>query len=218
LQSLAGNGIDHALIMLAALYVGIPVAPIAPAYALQTNDYIKLSHAFRVLTPGMVVVEDGTLYREAISIILIPTFPSSLFAIRQGRPIWATLPPCAGMAAAEGRCRSRCSGWPRNHRQVSVHLWLNRHPKGSHQHPRHDLRQLSDEAAGGALSGGRATLMVDWAPWNPRRVATAISALSSTMAVPSISTRASDVSSIRRKFGIVAAGIANDLLQCAKGL
>src|ERR1700731_4044718 len=34
LAILAGNGIDHALIMLAALYVGIPIAPIAPAYAL----------------------------------------------------------------------------------------------------------------------------------------------------------------------------------------
>jgi feruloyl-CoA synthase len=34
LAILAANGIDHALIMLAALYVGIPVAPIAPAYAL----------------------------------------------------------------------------------------------------------------------------------------------------------------------------------------
>src|SRR5581483_5143596 len=33
LTILAANSIDHALIMLAALYVGIPIAPIAPAYA-----------------------------------------------------------------------------------------------------------------------------------------------------------------------------------------
>ena len=59
LAILAENGIDHALIMLAALYVGIPVAPIAPAYALQSIDYVKLSYAFRLLTPGMVVVDDG---------------------------------------------------------------------------------------------------------------------------------------------------------------
>ncbi len=66
LAILAANGIDHALIMLAALYVGIPIAPIAPAYALQSNDYAKLSYAFELLTPGMVVVDDGVLYRQPI--------------------------------------------------------------------------------------------------------------------------------------------------------
>src|SRR5215469_93356 len=75
LAILAANGIDHALIMLAALYVGIPIAPIAPAYALQTTDYIKLSYAFRLLTPGMVVVDDGGLYRQALEHALDPAVP-----------------------------------------------------------------------------------------------------------------------------------------------
>jgi len=75
LAILAANGIDHALVMLAALYVGIPIAPIAPAYALQTTDYIKLSHAFRLLTPGMVVVDDGRLYRQALERALDPAVP-----------------------------------------------------------------------------------------------------------------------------------------------
>jgi feruloyl-CoA synthase len=66
LAILAPNGVDHALIMLAALYVGIPIAPIAPAYALQSTDYAKLSYSFRLLTPGLVVVDDGMLYRHAI--------------------------------------------------------------------------------------------------------------------------------------------------------
>ena len=63
LAILATNSIDHALVMLAALYIGIPIAPIAPAYALQSTDYKKLSHSFRLLTPGLLVVEDGALYR-----------------------------------------------------------------------------------------------------------------------------------------------------------
>src|SRR5262249_10620252 len=75
LAILAANGIDHALIMLAALYVGIPIAPIAPAYALQTTDYIKLSHAFRLLNPGMVVVDNGDLYGPAIQHALDPSVP-----------------------------------------------------------------------------------------------------------------------------------------------
>lgn len=63
---LAANCIDYALVILAAVYVGIPFTPIAPAYALQNTDYVKLSHSFRLLTPGMVIVDDGELYRMAI--------------------------------------------------------------------------------------------------------------------------------------------------------
>jgi feruloyl-CoA synthase len=75
LAILAANGIDHALIMLAALYVGIPIAPIAPAYALQSIDYAKLFYAFKLLTPGMVVVDDGELYRKAMEHALKTDIP-----------------------------------------------------------------------------------------------------------------------------------------------
>jgi feruloyl-CoA synthase len=76
---LAPNSINHALVMLAALYVGIPVAPIAPAYALQNADFSKLAHSFRLLTPGMVVVEDGALYSNAIGATLGRDIPVVAF-------------------------------------------------------------------------------------------------------------------------------------------
>jgi feruloyl-CoA synthase len=75
LAILAENGIDHALIMLAAVYVGIPIAPIAPAYALQSIDYLKLSHAFKLLTPGMIVVDDAALYRKPLEHALQTNIP-----------------------------------------------------------------------------------------------------------------------------------------------
>jgi feruloyl-CoA synthase len=75
LAILAQNGIDHALIMLAAVYVGIPIAPIAPAYALQSTDYLKLSHAFELLNPGMVVVDDAELYRKPLEHALETDIP-----------------------------------------------------------------------------------------------------------------------------------------------
>ena len=80
LAILAPNSIDHAVVMLAALYVGIPIAPIAPAYALQTTDYSRLTHAFRLLTPGMIVVENGELYARAIEHTLGASVP--VFAMR----------------------------------------------------------------------------------------------------------------------------------------
>jgi feruloyl-CoA synthase len=81
---LAANSIDYALIILAAVYVGIPFAPIAPAYALQTADYLKLAHSFRLLTPGMVVVDDGELYRTAIEKTIGSSVP--VVALRNATP------------------------------------------------------------------------------------------------------------------------------------
>src|SRR5262245_64025059 len=39
---LSGNDIDHALLALAAMHVGIPYAPISPAYSLLSSDFGKL--------------------------------------------------------------------------------------------------------------------------------------------------------------------------------
>src|SRR5215212_1417283 len=39
---LSGNGIEHGLLALAAMYVGVPYAPIAPAYSLQATEYTAL--------------------------------------------------------------------------------------------------------------------------------------------------------------------------------
>lgn len=63
---LSGNGISHALIATAALYVGVPYAPISPAYSLISSDFIKLRYIFELLTPGLVFVDNTTRYAHAI--------------------------------------------------------------------------------------------------------------------------------------------------------
>ena len=75
LAILAPAGIDHALIMCAAHYVGVPIAPIAPAYALQSRDYAKLrGGSMRLLTPGLVAA-DGIAYREALAVSVAAGIP-----------------------------------------------------------------------------------------------------------------------------------------------
>ena len=64
---LSGNGIDHALLGLAALYVGVPFAPISPAYSLLSRDYGKLRHVVSLTTPGLVFAEDGAAFADAIA-------------------------------------------------------------------------------------------------------------------------------------------------------
>src|SRR4029450_8551773 len=56
---LSGNGIDHALLALAAMYVGVPYAPIAPAYSLQAREFSSLQHIFDRVEPALVFTENG---------------------------------------------------------------------------------------------------------------------------------------------------------------
>jgi feruloyl-CoA synthase len=51
---LSGNGVDHGLMALAAMYAGIPYAPIAPAYSLQAQEFTALTQVFDRMQPGLV--------------------------------------------------------------------------------------------------------------------------------------------------------------------
>ena len=64
---ISGNGIEHALLALAATYVGIPFAPISPAYSLMSSDFGKLQAIVRLLTPGLVFAADGNAFGRAIA-------------------------------------------------------------------------------------------------------------------------------------------------------
>ena len=67
---LSGNDIEHALLALAALYVGIPHAPISPAYSLMSGDFNKLRAIVNLLTPGMVFACDGQMFSKAIGAVV----------------------------------------------------------------------------------------------------------------------------------------------------
>jgi feruloyl-CoA synthase len=64
---LSGNGIDHALLALAAMYVGVPYAPIAPAYSLQARDFGALTQIVERMNPGLVFAADGAAFARAIA-------------------------------------------------------------------------------------------------------------------------------------------------------
>jgi len=66
LAVLSGNDFEHALLTLAALHVGIPVAPISPSYALLDPQATRVAHTMRLLTPGLVFAADGDSFGPAI--------------------------------------------------------------------------------------------------------------------------------------------------------
>lgn len=63
---LAENGVDHGIVQLAAMYVGVPVAPVSPAYALSSQDFGRLKEVCAALDPSVVVVAGLTRYGRAL--------------------------------------------------------------------------------------------------------------------------------------------------------
>ena len=66
---LSENSIEHALLALAALHIGIPYSAIAPAYSLRSDDFQKLKHVINLLTPGLIFVSNGKKYEKALQAV-----------------------------------------------------------------------------------------------------------------------------------------------------
>ncbi|UWR15817.1 feruloyl-CoA synthase [Sulfitobacter sp. M368] len=65
---ISGNSIDHALLSLAAQYVGIPVVPVAEQYALIPAAHGRLIHAADMVRPGLVYASDASQYAAALDL------------------------------------------------------------------------------------------------------------------------------------------------------
>src|SRR5258705_6569265 len=62
---LSGNDIEHALLALAAMHVGVPYVPLSPAYSTLSKDHERVRHAVSLLTPGVVFASDAARYGSA---------------------------------------------------------------------------------------------------------------------------------------------------------
>jgi feruloyl-CoA synthase len=66
---LSDNSLDHALLALGAMHVGVPVAPISPAYSLMSKDFAKLKGIFELLRPGLVWTADLAKFAPALAAV-----------------------------------------------------------------------------------------------------------------------------------------------------
>ncbi len=70
---LSGNGLEHAVLALAALHVGIPFAPVAPSYSLLSQDHRTLACVCAAMRPGLVLAVDGPAFDRALASLALPT-------------------------------------------------------------------------------------------------------------------------------------------------
>lgn len=72
---LSGNGIDHALLALAAMHVGVPVVPVSVAYSLLSRDHAKLRAIVDIVQPGLVFAADTQAFGQALAAIGMTSAP-----------------------------------------------------------------------------------------------------------------------------------------------
>jgi len=65
LAILSGNSIEHAIVMFAAMSVGVVAAPISPNYSLMPGGLARLQDIATLLRPSFVFVQDSEIYSGA---------------------------------------------------------------------------------------------------------------------------------------------------------
>ncbi len=66
LMILSENDLEHAMLALAALHVGVPFVPVSPAYSLVSKDHAKLKYVVGLMTPGLVFASEESRFAGAI--------------------------------------------------------------------------------------------------------------------------------------------------------
>jgi feruloyl-CoA synthase len=148
---LSGNGIEHGLLALACLNVGIPFVPVSTAYSLVSTDFARLRDIAALVQPGLVFADDGDHYAAAL---LACTPKDAEVVIARGDPdrratffdaLVATTATDAVESRHEGRRSKTIVGDPRRHRRHNLHRL------GCRQRPRAGWRSSVATDIGGRL-------------------------------------------------------------------
>lgn len=95
LALLSGNSIEEAVILLAAEYVGIPGAPVSPAYSTLSKDFARLKGVLAMVPPAALFVQDATQFERALNALAAAGIADvPVIAVRNAgetQRAWATL-------------------------------------------------------------------------------------------------------------------------------
>jgi feruloyl-CoA synthase len=163
---ISGNDIEHALLALAAMYVGIPYAPISPAYSLLSSDFGKLRMILDLLTPGLVFASDGLAFGKA----LYATVPDSVKLVVTRNPLgdrkttlFSELP---GADDDRGVTAARNAVTPDSIAKFLFTSGSTGQPKAVINTHRMLCSNQAMIAAGFCFVADESPVVVDWLPWS----------------------------------------------------
>ena len=163
---ISGNDIEHALLALAAMSVGIPYAPISAAYSLLSGDFGKLRAIIGLLTPGMVFAGDGAPFARAIYAAVPPDV--ELVVTRNPLGDWKTT-LFADLIGAEDDAGVNAANARVTPDTIAKFLFTSGstgNPKGVINTQRMLCSNQAMIAAGFAFVQDEPPVVVDWLPWS----------------------------------------------------
>ena len=163
---LSGNDIEHALLGLAAMHVGIPYAPISVPYSLMSQDFKKLAAIIDILTPGLVFAANGLAFARAIAaavpagveVVVTANPPEGRQATRFADLL--DTPPTPAVDAAHAAVGADTVG------KILFTSGSTGQPKGVINTQRMMCANQSMIGAALAFVGQEPPVIVDWLPWN----------------------------------------------------
>jgi feruloyl-CoA synthase len=169
---LSGNDLQHLTLALAACWVGVPFAPISPAYSTLAQDPTRLKQIFASLTPGMVFASAWGPYARAIQATLpadaelVLTDPTGITLARnRARTMtrFSTLLESAPGAAVE---LAHDKVGPETVAKFLFTSGSTRLPKGVVTTNRMWCANLQQIRQCFAFLADEPPVLVDWLPWN----------------------------------------------------
>jgi feruloyl-CoA synthase len=148
---LSDNGVDHALLSLGAMHVGVPVAPVSPAYSLMSKDFGKLKSIFELVKPGLVFAAEPQKFAAALDAVGAKvTAVSELLDTNPGSTLEREHSKVGPDSVAKILFTSGSTGTPKG--VINTHRML--------------CANQQSLAQAWPLVEARPPVLVDWLPWN----------------------------------------------------